>query len=268
MGRSRLNAKVQTWEAVRRRHLACLSCGGPATFRSGSLRGRPSLRQKKPAGPPALGKDAECLPLSASNRGCLPSATSPHPNQGGTSMNGPQHPSATSFFEGAYAAAPSLQGREPPAEGNSWRFLGWMVSPGWKYRSPVRSTKTMKPWFLQQLPGTAEHIVTTIPWAMAARLQADPAFGLASTSAAGRKAAVEFAGEALDAAHRLSAHTGGPGVRVLELHAAPVADGGRASVSALTDSLTEISAWEWRSVQIVLDRCDAFIPCWPPARHS
>lgn len=32
------NAKDQTWKAVRRRHLACLSCGGPATFRSGSLR--------------------------------------------------------------------------------------------------------------------------------------------------------------------------------------------------------------------------------------
>ncbi|WP_104172919.1 DUF4862 family protein [Arthrobacter sp. Y81] len=181
-------------------------------------------------------------------------------------MNEPQHPSGTKFFVGAYAAAPSLQGWNPASEG---KFLADVLAldgvAGLEIPFTGALHKNDEPWFLQQLPATAEYIVTTIP-GTAARLQADPAFGLGSTSAAGRKAAVEFAGEALDAAHRLSAHTGGSGVRVLELHAAPVADGGRTSVSALTDSLTEISAWDWQGVQIVLEHCDAFTPGRPFAK--
>ncbi|MFF2243860.1 DUF4862 family protein [Arthrobacter sp. NPDC058130] len=74
-----------------------------------------------------------------------------------------------------------------------------------------------------------------------ARLQDDATFGLASTSEAGRRAAVEFVGEALEAVRRLGTHTSPSAVTALELHAAPVAEGNRASAAALAESLMEIS---------------------------
>ena len=181
-------------------------------------------------------------------------------------MNEPNHHGNTDFFVGAYAAAPSQQGWDPAEEGRFLtEVLGLEGAAGLEVPFSGTLHKNDEPWFLQHLPATAEYIVTTIP-GTAARLQADPAFGLASTSVAGRKAAVQFAGEALEAARRLSAHTGGSPVRVLELHAAPVADDGRSSVSALTESLLEISDWDWQGVQIVLEHCDAFVPGRPPAK--
>jgi hypothetical protein len=181
-------------------------------------------------------------------------------------MNEPKHHNSTKFFVGAYAAAPSLHDWNPADEG---KFLTGVLRldgvAGLEVPFTGNLHKNDEPWFLQHLPVTAEYIVTTMP-GTAARLQSDPTFGLASTSTAGRKAAVEFASEALDAAHRLSAHTGGAAVRALELHAAPVAEGDRASVSALTDSLLEISSWDWQGVQIILEHCDAFTPGRPPAK--
>jgi hypothetical protein len=181
-------------------------------------------------------------------------------------MNDPNSHGSSKFFVGAYAAAPGLHGWNPADEGKFLTgVLGLDGVAGLEVPFAGTLHKNDESWFLQHLPATAEYIVTTIP-GTAARLQRDPTFGLASTSTAGRKAAVEFAGEALDAAHRLSAHAGGAAIRALELHAAPVAENGRASVSALTDSLVEISSWDWQGVQIVLEHCDAFRPGRPPAK--
>lgn len=181
-------------------------------------------------------------------------------------MNDPNSHSSSKFFVGAYAATPSLHDWNPTDEG---KFLTGVLGLDGVAGLEVPFTGTLhkndESWFLKHLPATAEYIVTTIP-GTAARLQNDPTFGLASTSIAGRKAAVEFAGEALDAAHRLGAQTGGAAIRALELHAAPVAEGDRASVSALTDSLLEISSWDWQGVQIVLEHCDAFTPGRLPAK--
>jgi hypothetical protein len=55
-------------------------------------------------------------------------------------------------------------------------------------------------------------------------------------------------------------------VKVLEIHAAPTATGNRASVSALTDSLMEISDWDWHGARIVLEHCDAFTTGRSPAK--
>jgi hypothetical protein len=176
------------------------------------------------------------------------------------------HHSSSSFFVGAYAAAPSLTNWNPAMEATFLtRVLGLEGVAGLEVPFNGTLHKDDEPWFLNHLPNDAEYVVTTIPGTVA-RLHIDPAFGLASTSTAGRKAAVAFAGEALDAAHRLSAHTGGSAVRVLELHAAPLADGGLASVAALTDSLVEISDWDWQGVQIVLEHCDAFNSGRSPAK--
>jgi hypothetical protein len=181
-------------------------------------------------------------------------------------MNELNHHGNTNFFVGAYAAAPSLTSWNPAAEGTFLTdVLGLAGVAGLEVPFNGTLHKDDEQWFLQHLRTDAEYVVTTVPGTVA-RLQVDPAFGLASTSAAGRKAAVEFAGEALEAAHRLSAHTGGSAVRGLELHAAPLADGDHASVSALTDSLAEISDWNWKGVQIVLEHCDAFTPGRSPAK--
>jgi hypothetical protein len=100
------------------------------------------------------------------------------------------------------------------------------------------------------------------------RLGADPGFGLASTSKAGRRAAIDFIRDALRAAERLNERIGRSAVVALEIHSAPRADGQRASASALADSLKEISDWQWNGAQIVLEHCDAFVPGQTPANSG
>lgn len=169
-------------------------------------------------------------------------------------------------FMGAYAAAPSLAGWDPAAEG---RFLASVLELDGVAGPEVPFTgqlhKDDEAWFLQQLPERAEFVVTTIPGTMG-RLQADAGFGLALTSAAGRRAAVEFVGEALAAVERLNAYLGRSAVTALEIHAAPVATGERASAAALAKSLMEISDWSWGGARLVLEHCDVFVEGRPPAK--
>ena len=180
-------------------------------------------------------------------------------------MQGSNDHSTTKFIVGAYAAAPSLRVWDAAAEG---RFLDSVLAldgvAGLEVPFDIGLHKDDEPWFLQHLPSGRDYIVTTIPGTMA-RLQNDPLFGLASTSEAGRRAALEFVAEALEAVIRLGECTS-EAVRALEIHAAPVADGNGASVAALADSLTEISDWEWHGAQIVLEHCDAFRSGHSPAK--
>jgi hypothetical protein len=99
-----------------------------------------------------------------------------------------------------------------------------------------------------------------------ARLEADKGFGLASTSESGRRSALDFVKEALAAVHRLNHQLGKPSVVALELHAAPVAFGGAATVAALEASLKEISSWDTGGARLVLEHCDALRPEQAPAK--
>lgn len=82
------------------------------------------------------------------------------------------------FFIGAYAAAPSLNGWDPSAEG---KFLKSVLEldgvAGLEVPFAGKLHKDDESWFLRQLPEQAEFIVTTIPGTMA-RLGLGSGFGL------------------------------------------------------------------------------------------
>jgi hypothetical protein len=170
------------------------------------------------------------------------------------------------IFVGAYAAAPSLSGWNPRDEEN---FLASVLAldgvAGLEVPFTDKLHKYDEEWFLQQLPEHAQFVVTTIPGTMA-RLEADKRFGLASTSETGRRSALDFVKEALDAVKRLNHQLGKPSVVALELHAAPVAFGGAATATALQASLQEISSWDTGGARLVLEHCDALMPEQAPAK--
>jgi len=172
----------------------------------------------------------------------------------------------TPCFVGAYAAAPSLAGWDPVAEGN---FLAAVLAldgvAGLEVPFTGKLHKDDEAWFLRQLPQDARFVVTTIPGTMA-RLEADRSFGLASTSASGRRSALDFVKEALDAVTRLNQQLGRPAVASLELHAAPVAVNSSASASALEASLIELAHWDTAGAHLVLEHCDALMPGQAPAK--
>jgi Domain of unknown function (DUF4862) len=178
-------------------------------------------------------------------------------------MNTADH---TPFFVGAYAAAPSLSGWDPGAEG---RFLASVLAldgvAGLEVPFTGKLHKDDEAWFLRQLPEQARFVVTTIPGTMA-RLQADKSFGLASTSAPGRRSALDFVKAALDAVKRLNQQLGRPAVVALELHAAPVAVKDAATAAALEASLIELSDWDTAGARLALEHCDALMPNQTPAK--
>ncbi len=175
-------------------------------------------------------------------------------------------PDQTPYFVGAYAAAPSLSGWDPAAEG---RFLASVLTldgvAGLEVPFTGKLHKDDEAWFLRQLPEEARFVVTTIPGTMA-RLQADKTFGLASTSAAGRRSALDFVRGALDAVKRLNQQLGRPAVVALELHAAPVAVRDAASAAALEASLIDLADWDTAGARLVLEHCDALMPGQAPAK--
>lgn len=175
-------------------------------------------------------------------------------------------PARTPYFIGAYAAAPSLVGWDPVAEG---KFLASVFAlegvAGLEIPFSGQLHKEDEAWFLRQLPDDARFVVTTVPGTMA-RLQTDHSFGLASTSASGRRSSLDFVQDALDSVKRLNRHLGRPAVVALELHAAPVAAGDSASAAALEASLIELAGWDTAGVRLVLEHCDALIPGHVPAK--
>lgn len=122
-------------------------------------------------------------------------------------------------------------------------------------------------WLFANIDKRWDFVVTLIPGTMGT-LQQDKAFGLASDDAAGRKAAIDFARQALEAVGRLNAAAGRNAVIAVEVQSAPTqgAAGGKGSAAAFADSLAEIAGWDWQSARIVIEHCDAFRPGHPPTK--
>ncbi|MBD1540479.1 DUF4862 family protein [Arthrobacter sp. S13_S34] len=188
-----------------------------------------------------------------------------HPEQWRKTMT-PTSANPKHLFVGAYAAAPSHTGWNPNDEE---KFLASVLAldgvAGLEVPFTDKLHKYDEAWFLQQLPEHAQFVVTTIPGTMA-RLEADKGFGLASTSESGRRSALDFVKEALEAVKRLNHQLAKPSVVALELHAAPVAFGGAATAAALEASLREISSWDTDGARLVLEHCDALMPNQAPAK--
>ena len=171
-----------------------------------------------------------------------------------------------SYLVGAYAAAPSQLGWDPAAEAT---FLDAVLALDGVSGLEVPFTGALhkydEEWFLQRLPPAADVVLTLLPGTMA-RLKAAPSFGIASTDDAGRRAAVDFAGEALRAIGRLNQATGRESVTAVQVHTAPVHKPGLSSPAALAESLAEIASWNWGGVQLVIEHCDAAVPGQPEAK--
>jgi hypothetical protein len=122
-------------------------------------------------------------------------------------------------------------------------------------------------WLFAHIDKSWDFVVTLIPGTMGT-LQQNPKFGLASTDAAGRKAAVDFARSAREAVSRLNAATGRNAVIAVEVQSAPSLGkpGAASSVDAFAESLAEVAGWDWQGARIVIEHCDALKPSHPAAK--
>jgi hypothetical protein len=171
-----------------------------------------------------------------------------------------------SFFLGAYATSPSVDGWDPVAEAAYWQGLkGLPGLRGLEYPFTGRLHPHDEAWALAHLDPGWELVLTLLPGTMD-RLAADPGFGLASTDEAGRRAALDFTAAARAVVARLVA--AGHRVVAVELHSAPrrgVA-GITATSAALAQSLAEIAGWDWSGAKLALEHCDAWTADHPPIK--
>jgi hypothetical protein len=170
------------------------------------------------------------------------------------------------YLVGAYAAAPSQLGWDPEAEA---AFLDAVLALDGVSGLEVPFTGALhkydEAWFLQRLTPSADVILTLLPGTMA-RLKTAPRFGIASTDNDGRRAALDFASEALHAVDRLNQATGRESVTAVQIHTAPFHEPGLSSPAALAGSLAEIASWNWGGVKLVVEHCDAAVPGQPAAK--
>jgi hypothetical protein len=94
-------------------------------------------------------------------------------------------------------------------------------------------------------------VVTAIPGTMQ-RLNLDGTFGLASTAAEGRRAALNFVSGLRDYVYRLADE--GHRVEAVELHSAPSQ---YSSASSFEESLKEVLDWGWGDTRLLIEHCDA-----------
>lgn len=172
-------------------------------------------------------------------------------------MRNPNEQTPEALIVGAYAAAPSLIGWDPEAEG---RYLDAILALDGVVGLEVPFTGSLhkydEDWFLNRLPAGVELVLTTLPGTMA-RLRESPEFGLASTDDSGRNAALAFANQARAAIHKLNDALGRRAVTAVEFHSAPRAADGGSSPDSLMRSLSEIGSWDWAGAGLVLEHCDA-----------
>jgi hypothetical protein len=117
-------------------------------------------------------------------------------------------------------------------------------------------------WPLQHLDPSWDLVLTAIPGTMV-RQMAEPGFGLASPDPAGRRAALEFTAGMRDAAARINTRTGEQAVLAVEIHSAPTE---AADPASFTQSLKEITSWDWGGAAVTVEHCDAYRPEHAPQK--
>ncbi|KQQ98431.1 hypothetical protein ASF72_18490 [Arthrobacter sp. Leaf141] len=175
----------------------------------------------------------------------------------------------------SYAAAPALDGWDPEQEA---AFLAAAASlphvSGLEI--PLYATGELHKydgdWFLKQLrylPDHLTYVVTTIPDTMD-RLARSSDFGLASTTEAGRQAAIGRAAVAAEAVRTLNDALDRRAVRAVHLFSAPRlgagVPGASPGVKELTESLRQAAGFRWDGARIVLEHCDAAGPSHAPVK--
>lgn len=109
-------------------------------------------------------------------------------------------------------------------------------------------------WLVTQIRPEWKLMVSLLPGTMN-RLDADPRFGLGSTSLEGRLAALNFVEEARRAVDQLNGALGRQAVVAVIVHSAP-----RSETSSMKDfaaSLTELRGRDWFGAELLVEHCDA-----------
>ncbi len=123
------------------------------------------------------------------------------------------------------------------------------------------------PGTLAFLPPTWQITINDIPGTFRTGV-AQPAFGLASTDAAGRSDALAMAHRMNETVRELNDRASRRVVLAVEIHCAPGFDQRvyTANADALHRSLDEIAALTWDGCEIMLEHCDAFVAGQKPAK--
>lgn len=165
---------------------------------------------------------------------------------------------------GAYAASPAHSRWNPALEKEFFTFLDAVPT--------VRGLElpwlgSLHPhddrWLEANLPRRFSNVVTDIGATVSA-VAADPAYGLASTDARGRRAAIHQASRLRDDVHRLNDAIGAQSVLAVELHSAPLASAGSAGM--LRASLTEVAGWDWDGATLTIEHCDSEVAGQAPEK--
>lgn len=167
-----------------------------------------------------------------------------------------------SVIVGAYAASPAHGHWDPELEQEFFRALAEV--PGVRGLE-LPWTGSVHPhdddWLYAHFPRDLDAVLTSIPGTMT-RLRHEPRFGLASTDAEGRAAAVRQALAIGEAAKRLNDACGRAAVLAIELHSAPsIVAGATGSSDALRASLAAlVETGDWDDAALVIEHCDAAVP--------
>lgn len=156
---------------------------------------------------------------------------------------------------GAYAALPAPQEEQEEL----YRLLGQL--PGVRgLEIPYVHGLGDLPWLARQLaPAWDRNVVTGVGGTMV-RVWDTGTFGLASTDATGRQAALAFTRQLRDAVEALREAAGRDVVAGVEIHSAPSGAHGTAhSPQAFGESLAQVVDYDWGGALLLVEHCDAFV---------
>lgn len=170
------------------------------------------------------------------------------------------------YILGAYAASPNVSGWDPALEQAYYQALSQLpLVSGLEHPFLGRLHQHDDAWFLQQLAPHWDYVFTTIPGVMNA-LAKQPGFGLASTDAVGRQAALDFMQAARQALLKLNQHLGRRAVKAVMLHSAPAQNQVAGSAACFSASMQELLSWDWQGAQLLVEHCDAYVPPQVPSK--
>lgn len=172
------------------------------------------------------------------------------------------------FFVSSYAASPCSSGWDAAKEGQFFEGLaGLPFLRGLEIPFYGKLHRYDEEFFLSHLSPSWDYVITCLPGTMDC-LSSDRNFGLASSDDAGRRRAMDFLAQALDAVKRLNDRAGR---RAVQLVAAPSAPRGGAlgpgtDRARLADSLAEATSWNWEGAALAIEHCDAFTKAHSPEK--
>jgi hypothetical protein len=165
------------------------------------------------------------------------------------------------YIVGAYVASPCLDQWQPDLE--IAYYNGLKKNPNIRgLEHPIYGNlhRDDDEWFLENIDPEWDFVFTCIPGVMNS-MQNDPSFGLASNNPEGRARAIAFHARVLTALQKLNARLGRKCVIAVQIHSAPIRRSMiDSSPKAFSQSLQELSSWNWQGAQLVVEHCDAFIP--------